>query len=105
MSDQDGIHGFLAALRRRLLLCAGMQAAGYGGGRRGGALLALGLIAAAVGPAGFWPVTTMVVLGVLALGAFGYGVWRPARALRDTEAAARRAGGLSPSWPATSCRR
>ena len=54
------------------------------------------LIAAAVGPAGFWPVTTMVVLGVLALGAFGYGVWRPARALRDTEAAARRAGGLLP---------
>lgn len=93
MNDLDGIRGFLAALRRRLLLRAGLETVGYGAAAMALAALVLALVAAAVGPAGFWPPTT-VLIAVVALAAAAAFVLRPARALRDNRATARRANGL-----------
>jgi hypothetical protein len=97
MGDRDGIQSFLAAVRRRLLLRAGLAAAGYGAAALGVGLFALGLSAAAVGPADFWPTVTACFAGALALAVLARGVLLPARALRDDRAAARRAGALLPS--------
>ena len=97
MSERDGIQSFLAAVRRRLLLRAGLQAAGYGRGGAGVGLFALGLSAAAVGPADFWPTVTACFAGALALVVLARGVLVPARALRDDRAAARRTGALLPA--------
>ena len=97
MSERDGIQSFLAAVRRRLLLRAGLQAAGYGAAGLGVGLFALGLSAAAVGPADFWPTVTACFAGALALVVLARGVLVPARALRDDRAAARRTGVLLPA--------
>ena len=97
MSERDGIQSFLAAVRRRLLLRAGLQAAGYGAAALGVGLFALGLSAAAVGPADFWPTVTACFAGALALVVLARGVLVPARALRDDRAAARRTGALLPA--------
>ncbi|HET6284019.1 MAG TPA: DUF4175 family protein [Polyangia bacterium] len=87
--DEIGrIRRFLGAMRRRLLLRAVVQTAGFGAGAMLLTLIVLGACAAALGPAGFWPLLTASVLGVMALAAFGYGVWRPARGLRSDRAAA-----------------
>jgi hypothetical protein len=96
VTGNAGIREFLAAVRRRLLLRAGLQAAGYGAAGLLGVVTLLGLVAASVGPAGFWPVVTSVVLTAAALVALGYGLLRPARALRDDLTAARRTGLLIP---------
>ena len=92
MGERDGIQSFLAAVRRRLLLRAGLAAAGYGAAALGIGLFALGLSAAAVGPADFWPTVTACFAGALALAVLAGGVLIPARALRDDRAAARRTG-------------
>ncbi len=97
MVERDGIQSFLAAVRRRLLLRAGLEAAGYGAAALGAGLFALGLSAAAVGPADFWPTVTACFAGALALVVLARGVLFPARALRDNRAAARRTGALLPS--------
>jgi hypothetical protein len=97
MGEQDGIQSFLAIVRRRLLLRASLQTAGYGAAALGVGLFALGLSASAVGPADFWPTVTAVFAGVLALAVFARGVLVPARALRDDRAAARRTGALLPA--------
>jgi hypothetical protein len=97
MVERDGIQSFLAAVRRRLLLRAGLEAAGYGAAALGAGLFALGLSAAAVGPADFWPTVTACFAGALALVVLARGVLFPARALRDDRAAARRTGALLPS--------
>src|SRR5579871_1806535 len=97
MGEQDGIQSFLATVRRRLLLRASLQTAGYGAATLGVGLFALGLSAAAVGPADFWPTVTAIFAGVLALAVFTRGVLVPARALRDDRAAARRTGALLPA--------
>jgi hypothetical protein len=97
MSERDGIQSFLAAVRRRLLLRAGLQAAGYGAAALGVGLFALGLSAAVVGPADFWPTVTACFAGALALVVLGRGVLVPAHALRDDRAAARRTGALLPA--------
>jgi hypothetical protein len=97
MGERDGIQSFLAAVRRRLLLRAGLAAAGYGAAALGVGLFALGLSAAAVGPADFWPTVTACFAGALALAVLARGVLIPARALRDDRAAARRTGALLPS--------
>jgi hypothetical protein len=96
MSEMERIRSFLAAMRRRLLLCAAIETAGFGAAGLLVALLALAGAAAAVGPAGFWPTITTVTLAVLALTALTTGVLRPARLLRDDRATARRAGTLVP---------
>ncbi len=96
MTGSAGIRDFLAAIRRRLLLRAGLQAAGYGAAALLLALALLGVAAASVGPAGFWPVVTTIVLSAATLVVLGYGLLRPARALRDDLTAARRAGVLLP---------
>ncbi len=96
MSERDGIQSFLAAVRRRLLLRAGLQAAGYGAAALGIGLFVLGLSAASVGPADFWPTVTACFAGVLGLVVLARGVLVPARALRDDRAAARRTGALLP---------
>src|SRR5580692_2743376 len=97
MRERDGIQSFLAAVRRRLLLRAGLTAAGYGAAVLGVGVLALGLSAAAVGPAEFWPTLTAAFAGALALVVLARGVLVPARALRDDRAAARRTGTLLPA--------
>ena len=97
MSERDGIQSFLAAVRRRLLLRAGLQAAGYGAAALGVGLFALGLSAAAVGPADFWPTVTACFAGALGLVVLARGVLIPARALHDDRAAARRTGALLPA--------
>src|SRR5580692_8002185 len=97
MRERDGIQSFLAAVRRRLLLRAGLTAAGYGAAVLGVGVLALGLSAAAVGPAEFWPTLTAAFAGALALVVLGRGVLVPAHALRDDRAAARRTGALLPA--------
>jgi hypothetical protein len=96
VTGSAGIREFLATVRRRLLLRAGLQAAGYGAAGLLVVVTLLGLVAASIGPAGFWPVVTSVVLSVSALVALGYGLLRPARALRDDLTAARRTGLLIP---------
>src|SRR5450631_666853 len=96
MSERDGIQSFLAAVRRRLMLRAGLQAAGYGAAALGVGLFALGLSAAAIGPADFWPTVTACFAGALGLVVLARGVLVPARALRDDRAAARRTGALLP---------
>jgi hypothetical protein len=96
MRERDGIESFLWSVRRRLLLRAGLQAAGYGAALLTLGLVALGLAATAVGPADFWPTVTAAWAGALAVGALAYGVVRPARALRGDRAAARRTGALYP---------
>jgi hypothetical protein len=96
MEELDRIRGFLAAMRRRLLVRAAIETAGFGAAVLAVCLLVLAAVAAAVGPAGFWPTLTTVALAALALGAVALGVLRPARQLRDDHAAARRAGALVP---------
>jgi hypothetical protein len=96
MSELERIRTFLAALRRRLVLRAVVETAGFGAAAGAVILLALAAAAAAVGPAGFWPTVTTIALAALALGAVAIGVLRPARLLRDDRAAARRAGALVP---------
>ncbi len=61
------------------------------------ALLALALSAAAVGPAGFWPLLSVVVLAALGVGALAFGLLRPARHLRGDRAAARLVARLHPA--------
>jgi Domain of unknown function (DUF4175) len=95
-SEVEQIRDFLGAVRRRMLVRAAIRTAGFGAAAVGVTLLALALGAAAVGPAGFWPTVTVVTLGLLALSALTYGVLRPARALREDRAAARRVGVLVP---------
>ena len=97
MRERDGIQSFLAAVRRRILLRASLQAAGYGAAALGVGLLALGLSAALVGPADFWPTVTACFAGAMALVVLARGVLVPARALRDDRAAARRTGVLLPA--------
>jgi hypothetical protein len=96
MREQDGIRDFLGAVRRRLLLRAGLQAAGYGLALLAVAVLALGLVATAVGPADFWPTVTACLAATLVLAALAAGLVRPAHALRGDRAAARRTGALYP---------
>jgi hypothetical protein len=96
MDELQRIRGFLAAMRRRLLVRAAIETAGFGAAVLACCLLALAAMAAVVGPAGFWPTLTAVALAALALGAVAMGVVRPARQLRDDHAAARRAGTLMP---------
>jgi hypothetical protein len=96
MSELDRIRSFLDAMRRRLLVRAALETAGYGAAATIAVLLGLAAIAAAVGPAGFWPTLTTGALLVLVLGSVAAGVLRPARQLRNERAAARRAGGFLP---------
>ena len=96
-ASSDAIRAFLATVRRRLMLRAGLRTAGYGVALLGAALLLLALIAASMGPAAFWPGVTAGVLGGLFLVALLAGLWRPARAMRHDRAAARHAGVLLPA--------
>jgi hypothetical protein len=96
MSELQRIQGFLAAMRRRLLMRAAIETAGFGAALLAFCLLALAVVASATGPAGFWPTVTVVAMAALAIGAVAMGVLRPARQLRDDHAAAKRAGTLVP---------
>jgi hypothetical protein len=96
MSELERIRSFLDAMRWRLLLRAAIMTAGFGAAAMIVVLLGLAVVAAAVGPAGFWPTLTTASLLALVLAAVGAGVLRPARRLRDERAAARRAGALVP---------
>src|SRR5215471_3457925 len=97
MSEIERIRGFLGAVRRRLLVRAAIETAGFGAAAIAVAVVALAMTAAAVGPAGFWPAVTTVALALLALGALTYGLLRPARALREDRAAAHRVGAMIPA--------
>jgi hypothetical protein len=97
MSAVDPIRGFLAAVRRRLILRTGLRTAGYSAALLAVGLAALALAAAATGPAAFWPVVTASALGATALAILVWGLWRPARALRKDRTAARHAGVLMPA--------
>jgi len=97
MSGVDPIRGFLAAVRRRLVLRTGLTTAGYGTALLGAALALLALAATATGPASFWPLVTASVLGTAAVAVLAWGFWLPSRALRMDRTAARRAGLLLPA--------
>ena len=88
MNELERIQSVLVAMRRRTLLRAALQTAGFGLAAMLVALLALSLSASAVGPAGFWPLLSVVVLAALGLGALVVGLLRPARRLRGDRAAA-----------------
>jgi hypothetical protein len=96
MTEMERIRSFLAAMRRRLLLRAAIETAGFGAVAMIAVLLALAAVAASVGPAGFWPTLTTASLLALTLAAIAAGLWRPARQLRDERAAAHRAGTFVP---------
>ncbi|HEX3694980.1 MAG TPA: hypothetical protein VH374_06280 [Polyangia bacterium] len=96
MSETDRIKTFLGAVRRRLLWRASLQAVGLAGGAMVLALLALGALAAALGPAGFWPTLTGVVLAALALAALAMGIVRGVVAVRSDRAAAMLVARLHP---------
>jgi hypothetical protein len=97
MNELQRIRVVLVAVRRRVLVRAAVQTAGFGLAAMLAALLALSASAAAVGPAGFWPVVTGLLLAALGLAALGYGVLRPARTLRGDRAAARLVARLHPA--------
>jgi hypothetical protein len=96
MTEMERIRGVIAAVRRRLLWRAAIETAGFGAAALAIALLALAGIALSVGPAGFWPTVTSAIATLFVLVALTYGVLRPARALRDEQAAARRLGAMLP---------
>jgi hypothetical protein len=96
MNELERIRSVLIAMRRRTLLRAALQTTGFGLAAMLAALLALALSAAAVGPAGFWPLLSVVVLAALGVGAFAFGLLRPARHLRGDRAAARLMSRLHP---------
>jgi hypothetical protein len=96
MSEMERIRSFLTAVRRRLLVRAAVETAGFGAAAMIGMLLALAAVAASVGPAGFWPTLTTASLLTLTLAALVAGLLRPARQLRDERAAAHRAGTFVP---------
>jgi hypothetical protein len=96
MSETERIRSFLAAMRRRFLVRAAIETAGFGATALIAVLLGLSAAAAAVGPAGFWPTVTTSVGLALVVGCLVAGVLRPARKLRGERAAARRAGTLVP---------
>ena len=97
MAEADAIRGFVAAVRRRLLLRSGLAALGWGAAALAVGLMIMGLVAASVGPAGFWPTFTVVTIAILAAATLVFGVVRPANELRSNHAAARRAGVLAPA--------
>ena len=97
MNELQRIRSVLIAVRRRALLRAALQTAGFGLAAMLVALLALALSATAVGPAGFWPLLSVVVLAALAFGALAFGLVRPARQLRSDGAAARLVAQLHPA--------
>ena len=97
MDEAARIRSFLAAFRRRLLLRAGLEAAGWGAAGLGVLVTVLAFVAVGVGPAGFWPTVTATLVAAAALGAVLWGFARPALALRTREAAARRAGAAVPA--------
>jgi hypothetical protein len=96
MTEMERIRGVIAAVRRRLLWRAAIETAGFGAAALAIALLALAGIALWIGPAGFWPTVTSAMAMLFVLVALTYGVLRPARALRDENAAARRLGAMVP---------
>ena len=65
MSEMEQIRGFLRAVRRRAFLEAGLRAGALTVAALLGALYVLSLFAVRIGPAGFWPTVTVVVLSVL----------------------------------------
>ena len=97
MNELQRIRAVLIAMRRRALVRAALQTAGFGLTAMLVALVGLAASAAAMGPAGFWPLVTALVLAVLGIGALGYGVLRPARHLRGDRAAARLVARLHPA--------
>jgi hypothetical protein len=88
MNELQRIQAVLLAMRRRTLLRAALQTAGLGLTAMLLALLGLAASAAAMGPAGFWPLLSVVVLAALGLGALAFGLFRPARHLKGDRAAA-----------------
>jgi hypothetical protein len=96
MGEVERIRGFLAAVRRRLLVREGLAAAGWAATILGVLILALSLLAAAIGPAGFWPTLTGWATAGMLVGALAWGLARPAVRLRSDLAAARSAGALMP---------
>ena len=96
MSELQRIRAVLFAMRRRALLRATLQTAGFGLAAMLLVLVGLAATASAVGPAGFWPLLSVVVLATLGTGALAYGVLRPARGLRGDRAAARLVARLHP---------
>lgn len=97
MSDLDRIRGFLRAVRRRALLEAMLAAGGLTIAVALLTLLGLAVAAAHVGPATFWPTTTALVLGILALTGLLAGSWRPWRRLRHDRGVARFVGARHPT--------
>ena len=93
----DRIEHFLGALRWRLIARAALATFAIALGALVLTVLGLAVLASSVGPAGYWlPVTRgLAVLGVV-VGAV-LGLWRPWRAVRRDEAAARAVGRLRPA--------
>jgi hypothetical protein len=96
MFEPDGIETFLSGVRRRLVLRAGLETAGYGAAALAVVLAALAVTAANLGPAEFWPKLTAFAVAVAILTVVAVGVAWPFHALRDDLTAARRAGALRP---------
>jgi hypothetical protein len=96
MGDLDRIRSFLGAVRRRLLLRNVVRSAALALAALLTILLGLSVVAAALGPAGFWLPLTVFVAGACATAALFIGVWRPSRQLRFDPATARMVAHLHP---------
>jgi len=103
MNELQRIQSVLIAVRRRALLRAALQTAGFGLAAMLLALLVLALSAVAVGPAGFWPLLSVVVLAALGVSALAVGLIRPARQLRGDRAAASLVAQLHPAVASDLC--
>jgi len=98
----DRIGSFLGVLRRRLILRAAVRSFAVALAAVVAVLLGLAVLAASLGPAGYWLPLTRTVAATGLLAAAVVGLWRPWRAVRRDEAAARAVGRLRPSLAALS---
>lgn len=96
MSEIERIRHFLRAVRRRALIMAGLRAGSFTGVAILAVIVVLGLFAARVGPASFWPTVTIALLLLLTLGGLMLGWARPALRLRTEHAVARFVGQRHP---------
>jgi hypothetical protein len=95
-AGRDRIEAFLADLRRRLIVRAAVRSFALALSGLVLAVLGLAVLAASLGPASYWLAVTRTVGAVGILLAAVVGLWRPWRAVRGDQAAARAIARLRP---------
>lgn len=93
----DRIEAFLGAFRRRLIVRAAVRSFAVALAGVVVVLLGLAVVAASLGPAGYWLPLTRGVAAAGIVAAAVVGLWRPWRTVRRDDAAARALGRLNPT--------